>query len=239
MRLPLLVLHIFAGTLGLLAGSVALAFRKGSRGHRVSGSVFVISMLIMATAAFFLAIMKSQLTNVLGAILTFYMISTAWATVRHQDGRMGAFDFGALMIGLTLGATEVTLGVEAARSPIGLQYGYPATLYFIFGAVPLLAVAGDVRMLLRGGIFGVHRIARHLWRMCFGLFIATGSFFLGQQQVFPAFLRKSNALFIPALLPIGLMIFWLIRVRLRSNISPSGDSKRASAGGHYGLGPVL
>ena len=78
----------------------------------------------------------------------------------------------------------------------------------------LLAAAGDVRMLLRGGVFGAQRIVRHLWRMCFGLFIATGSFFLGQgSKVFPAFILKTNVLFIPAILPLILLIFWLFRVR--------------------------
>jgi hypothetical protein len=50
--------------------------------------------------------------------------------------------------------------------------------------------------------------------MCFGLFIATGSFFLGQQQVFPSWIRKTNILIVPAILPLGLLIFWLVRVRL-------------------------
>jgi len=72
-------------------------------------------------------------------------------------------------------------------------------------------------MLLRGGVFGVQRITRHLWRMCFGLFIATGSFFLGQgSKVFPAFVLKSNVLFIPAILPLLLLIFWLVRVRFKN-----------------------
>jgi hypothetical protein len=42
-------------------------------------------------------------------------------------------------------------------------------------------------MLASGRISDRQRITRHLWRMCFGLFIATGSFFLGQQAVFPRF----------------------------------------------------
>jgi hypothetical protein len=87
-------------------------------------------------------------------------------------------------------------------------------MYFFMGSVPLLAAAGDIRMLVRGGISGRQRLVRHLWRMCFGLFIATGSFFLGQQQVFPAWLRRTNILFVPAILPLILLIFWLIRVRL-------------------------
>jgi len=84
---------------------------------------------------------------------------------------------------------------------------------FFMAAIALLCAAGDARMLLRVGVFGKQRVARHLWRMCFGLFIATGSFFLGQQQVFPAWVRGSNMLLIPALLPLGLLIFWLGRVR--------------------------
>jgi hypothetical protein len=82
-------------------------------------------------------------------------------------------------------------------------------------SVILLAALGDLRMLLRG-ISGKRRIARHLWRMCFGWFIATGSFFLGQQQVFPAWLRGSPVLLVPALLPLVLLIFWMIRVRFTS-----------------------
>ena len=61
--------------------------------------------------------------------------------------------------------------------------------------------------------FGRQRITRHLWRMCYGLFIATGSFFLGQQQVFPAFLRGTIFLTLLALLPLPLLIYWLLRVR--------------------------
>jgi hypothetical protein len=85
-------------------------------------------------------------------------------------------------------------------------------MYFFLGSLALLSAAGDVRMLARGGVFGVHRIARHLWRMCFSLFIATGSFCPGQQQVFPRWLRKTNVLFLPAILPLILLIFWLCRV---------------------------
>jgi hypothetical protein len=66
-------------------------------------------------------------------------------------------------------------------------------------------------MLVRGEIAGRQRITRHLWRMCFGLFFATGSFFLGQQQVFRAFLRGSTFLTVLALLPFPVMIYWLIR----------------------------
>ena len=84
-------------------------------------------------------------------------------------------------------------------------------------------------MPVRGGVFGAQRVMRHLWRMCFGLFIAAGSFFLGQgSKVFPAFVLKTGVLFVPAVLPLLLLIFWMIRVRFtnaykRMSLPRAGD----------------
>ena len=49
--------------------------------------------------------------------------------------------------------------------------------------------------------------------MCFAFFIATGSFFLGQQDVLPQALRGSPILFVLALAPFAVMLFWLVRLR--------------------------
>jgi hypothetical protein len=38
MRLPVLILHILAGSIGLLSGMVAMAVRKGGNLHRASGN---------------------------------------------------------------------------------------------------------------------------------------------------------------------------------------------------------
>ena len=225
---PVLIFHISAGTLGLVSGAAAMSFRKGSHRHRMAGNVFVISMLSMAAAAVYLAFMKQQISNVFGGILTLYLVTTAWVTARRRDGETGIFDWGALLVALAIGAAIMTYGLEKANHRVGLKDGVPAGMYFFLGSVALLSAVGDVRMLVRGGVFGVHRIARHLWRMCFSLFIATGSFFLGQQQVFPHWLRKTKVLFLPAILPLILLIFWLIRVRFtnaykRMSVTSSGD----------------
>jgi len=68
-------------------------------------------------------------------------------------------------------------------------------------------------MLALGGVTGARRIGRHAWRMSFGLFIATGSFFLGQQQVFPVRWRGSAVLTALGIFPLGLLVFWSVRVR--------------------------
>lgn len=214
MHSPLLVLHITAGTLGMLSGFVAVFLRKGSRQHGLFGDVFVISMLGLGASGAYLAVMKSQPGNILGGALTFYLVATAWMTAKRRDGATSILDWAALLVSSTLAAVEVTWGLEAANSSTGLKYGYSAGPYLFMGSVAAAAVAGDIRMLVRGGISGTERIARHLWRMCFAWFIASASIFLARPHLFPVFLRKAGVLFLLSVLPLILMIFWLLRVRL-------------------------
>jgi hypothetical protein len=100
-----------------------------------------------------------------------------------------------------------------AQRPDGLIDGQPWQPAVLFAAIAALAATLDFRVLRRGGIAGVPRLARHLWRMCLGLFIAASSFFIGQQQVMPVATQGSPLLFIPAFAPLALLIFWLFRVR--------------------------
>jgi hypothetical protein len=160
--------------------------------------------------------MKSQPGNVLGGSLTFYLVATAWRTARRRNAGSGIFVWGGLLAVLAVLAVAATFGVEAATSLTGLKYDYPPGPYFFLAFVALVAVVGDVRMLVHGGVFGLQRVARHLWRMCFALFIASMSIFLARQQLFPALMRKTGALVFLSFLPLALMVFWLIRVRLKN-----------------------
>lgn len=187
MRLALLILHILGGTIGLLSGSIAIAVRKGDHLHRASENVFTVAMLTLASSGLYLAILKSRRGNIIGSIVTFSLITTAWLAGRRRG--TGPLDRAGLLVGTGGAAAVIALGLQTLHNPAA-DKSAPAGLSFFFGVVLLLAATGDIRMLARG-ISGRQRIARHLWRMCFGLFIATGSLFLGQQQVFPAFLRGS------------------------------------------------
>jgi hypothetical protein len=110
-------------------------------------------------------------------------------------------------------STEITFGIEAAISPAHLKYDFPAGPYFFIGSVALVATAGDIRMFLRRGTSGGQRIARHLWRMSFALFIASSSLFLARQRLFPMIMRKTGMLVLLSFLPLILMIYWLLRTR--------------------------
>ena len=211
----ILFLHIAGGTVGIISGAVALLSRKGERLHRVAGTIFLVSMLIMATigaaASPFLPV--PSMPNVFAGILAFYLVATGWVAVKREDGRIGRFEKGGLGVALGIVAAGTSFILIAMNSPSGRIDNMPPEGFFMFVLVGAIAAAGDLKMILRGGISGSARIARHLWRMCAALTIASGSFFLGQQRIMPAYMRGSPWLFVPVIAPLLLMVFWLIRVR--------------------------
>ena len=217
---PLLIPHIAAGGVSLACGAVALAARKGDRLHRRAGTVFFVAMLAMSAIGAYLAVLAPSRLSVFAGVFTFYLVGTAWVTVRRREGVAGVFEVGAMAAALGVVSGFAIVGWIAAHSPHGRLDGLPWQPAVVFGGVALLAAATDLRVVLLGGLHGAQRIARHLWRMCAALFIASSSLFLGQQQVFPAALRHSPILTILAVAPLVAMIFWLIRIRLPARRAP-------------------
>ena len=223
---PILLLHISGGVAGLFSGAAAISFRKGSQRHRVAGDIFVISMIIMAVAAVYLAIVKHETGNIIGGVMTFYFVTTAWLTARRRDGGTTIFDWVAFAFALTFAAFMLTDGFKVASGATKAKDGVPVGMFFFLGTIALLSATGDFRMLVRG-VTGTQRLVRHLWRMCFALFIASGSFFLGpanrplrllrtiglRQELFAVVFGKTGVLLLLAVLPLILMFFWMIRVR--------------------------
>jgi uncharacterized membrane protein len=211
--MTLLPIHIIAGSIAIVAGFISVFALKGARLHRKSGMIFVYAMVILSLTAAVIAALKHQPANVIGGSLAFYMVTTALLTVRPRNQRSHWVDAGAFIVAVTVGAAAIRIGIDAVNGGTGkTNNGVPAGMMFFFAAVVLLAALGDVRMMLAGGLQGAHRIARHLWRMCFSLFIASGSFFLGQAKVIPKPIRILPLLAIPALLPLVLLLYWLARV---------------------------
>lgn len=204
-----LYLHIGAGGLALISGAVSGLAKKGSQLHRRSGTVFVVSMLIMATigAAVSPFLQPPQWVNVVAGVFTLYLVISAWLTVKHRDpaGPIAVATFCA-GVGVALAAFAIALGaIPAEKGDSG-----PAMM---FALVVTLAAIGDLRMIVNRALNATQRLFRHLWRMCYALAIAAGSLFLGQPQVFPEQVRGTGLLFIPVVAVLGLMVFWMIRVR--------------------------
>jgi len=213
------LVHILAGVLGLVFGFIALYAAKGGTLHRKSGILFVYAMLTRCVGGLVMAAVRgvAPAINIPAALLTAYLVVTALVTVRPPAAGSRWLDLGAMLVTLAVGVISLKFGFEAIANG-GMRNGMPAFPFFMFGLVGVLAGVGDLRMLRSGRPQGAPRIARHLWRMGFALFIAALSFFIGQAHVFPKPIRIRPLLALPVLAVLVTMLYWLWRVRIRRSL---------------------
>jgi hypothetical protein len=215
------VAHVAAGAVALVSGTLAAIARKGGYLHRRAGTAFVASIVVMAAFAIYLGFaVPDQLTNVFIGTFALYLVATAWMTVRRREGASGSFEKWALLVAVCLCAPFAVLTFQLA---VGLPPLFVSAVAFkgpvliaiyAFTTVLVLAAIGDARVAFAGGLSGVPRISRHLWRMCLGLTLVVGSGFTnGFARLLPGPYHVPTGFFLPQFLPLGLMIFWMIRVR--------------------------
>lgn len=209
---PEALFHVTFGALGLLTGVAALSARKGSSLHRRAGTAFFVVMLTTAASGTYLGFQGGELGNAVAGIVTIYLMTTSWVTIRRGEGEVGAFEIGAFLFAAFAAVLAYYAAYTSIRSGTALLGGIP---YLTIATIILLAAIADLSVLLRRGVRGRQRVARHLWRMQLGFAAAVGSFFPGQIEHFPQFIKDVRPfilLFIPFFAVIGLMFGWLLVV---------------------------
>lgn len=211
-----LAAHFTAGLVSIVAGAIALAATKGRRLHRRSGSIFTWAMIGLGISAAGIGAYEEQPGQVVAGFLAAYLVFSAMTTVKPFPGIGRRADLVLLVLVLAVAATMIHRGLTEWLDPTVVVVGRPrAAPPLIGGAVFMLAALGDLRALRAGGLRGAQRLARHLWRMCFGLFVATGSFFIGQMKFIPEPVRVVPLLLVLGFAPLPFLFYWLWRVRVR------------------------
>lgn len=204
----IMAIHIASGVLALPAGTLAAAARKGGRLHARAGTGFVAAMLTLGVTAAVLEPLRTPTPgSPLVGVFVCYFVLTSWVTARRRDGTTGWFEAAAAVVAFGFAAAISWGAINGDTSPAGRG---PV---FVLAGLSLLAGLGDLNAALHRTLTAGQRIRRHLWRMCFAFFIATGSFFIGQQDILPAAVRGSPLLFVLGFAPFALMAFWLVRLR--------------------------
>jgi uncharacterized membrane protein len=214
----LLPIHVAAGALAMVLGTVALSTKKGATIHLRSGLLFVYAMLVMGFSA-------SMLGNVLGGLMPVYFVTTALTTVRPASPSTRYINVAALGVAIGFALVSVVAAVVTFTIPGRVLEGVPFFMHFFLATIMILAAIGDVRILRFGVPRGGPRLTRHLWRMCFALFIAAGSFFSIRERVaklLPDPLTTWPMRMLPIVLVFVAMFYWLWRVRSRRAVRVTG-----------------
>jgi hypothetical protein len=210
--LPESVLHFIAGAVGLGTGVTALFTRKGGDVHRAVGTVFFLAMLTTAASGVYLGFSRGQPSNAIAGVITLYLLITGFMTVLRLEGKTGAFELAAFVFAAVSAVGAYYFAYAEIQTGKAMMGGAP---YLIFASIIALAAVLDLSVILRRGIAGRQRIARHLWRMHLGFAAAVGSFFPGQlHRLWPELLQVKPfiVLFMPPFAVLALMFFWLVVV---------------------------
>lgn len=212
----ILAAHVAPGILAVAAGATAMAAPKGRSTHVHAGRVFVFTMGLSSAVGAGLGLVRAETFFITfhAGVLALCLLTSGWLAARARPGALGSATGVVAAANLLNVAALVSIGVLALRSGQPFR-GFPAQDYLFLAGMGTIAAAGDASLLLRPVLSVRHRIARHLWRMCLGFFIAAGSAFTGPgAAAFSEAVRQSGVLALPELAILLLMIFWLARTLL-------------------------
>jgi len=220
----LLTIHVAAGGLAMILGFTALFSRKGSLVHRRSGQLFALSILGMAISASILGLRDpARDGDLVSALMTAYFVATAVATVRSSSPWSQRVSFLATAMAVVVAFSLTASGIQGISSPLLTPGGVPArtigVMSLLLATILVVAVAGDLRIMRAGPPQGGARLARHLWRMCFALFIASAPFLSIRERVaavLPEPFPSAPLRALPIAIIFGAMAYWLWRVRDRT-----------------------
>lgn len=208
--------HVAPGVLAVAAGATALAAPKGRAVHILAGRIFVAAMGLTSAVGAVLGLVRAETFYITfhAGVLALCLLASGWLAARARSGAPGPASAIVGAANLINVGVLVLIGMLAARSE-GSFRGFAAEDYLVLAGMGMLAAAGDASLLWRFRLSDRHRIARHLWRMCLGFFIATGSAFTGPgAAAFSDAVRQSGVLALPELVILLLMLFWLARTLL-------------------------
>lgn len=205
--------HFWIGCIAVIAGFTAFAARKGFVLHRAAGVTFVAAMVLLTASGLWLSIAREILFTVFLSAIAFHAVATGWAAAAREKPFGGlmtkaspAFS-GAIVLGAAYG------GMRAAAAPGGMLNDLPPGAFYIVAGVGVIIFFYDAVFALADNPTEQRRLTRHLWRMGFSFFLATGIFFFGNNHVLPEMLRVPAFLSAPVIAVVLWTLFYAVRTR--------------------------
>lgn len=209
----LLILHVAAGSLALLAAIFAISFRKGAKKHNLAGKTYFWSMMTVAATAIPVSIFRPNLMLFFVALFSSYMAYSGWRfgrKSRYLVGRPQFLEWAMLLVGLAMVSTG--LFQVFSTTPMGW-------VLVAFGAIGIQFAVQDVRGWGKNLDFGT-RISNHLSHMLGGT-IATVTAVLVQQVVprlEPTSPFKVIVWLAPTVIITPLIIIWARKVKATQKV---------------------
>ena len=203
----LLIIHILAGTLALMAAVSAVVSSKGKKGHIIAGRTYFWGMTIIFLTAIPMSIVSGNVFLFLIAIFSFYLAYAGMRFARNRTGIANIFDWVAVGLMILSGTLMWCLAIFYFTNN-NSQY---ITL-IIFGFIAISLGYTDFRGYRNKSAIGKQRIARHLTNMLAGTIAVITAVLVTNIYIEPVFI-----LWILPTIVITPIIFWWNRKNTDSN----------------------
>ena len=127
-------------------------------------------------------------------VLAAYLVLSGWFAASRDRSQATTARAALAFVNFSNVIALAGFAIAAANNADGLFLRYPAEDYAVLATMAGIAAVADFRLVFGGAVLLQHRrIARHLWRMCLGFFIAAGSAFTGPgASAFPRAWQESR-----------------------------------------------
>jgi hypothetical protein len=96
----LLIIHINSGCIALLSGLAVMVLGQSSRQQAYWRTWFFTSMLVMASTAIPLALLRADQLSAFAGVLTLYLLARLWSAAKRVDGKPGKLECAAAPLAL-------------------------------------------------------------------------------------------------------------------------------------------
>ena len=209
----LLIVHVAAGSLALLAAIFAISFRKGAKNHNLAGKTYFWSMMAVAATAIPVSILRPNLMLFFVDLFSSYMAYAGWRfgrKSRYIMTRIPYVEWAMLLVGVAM----VVSGFIQIFA--GTTMGW---VLVAFGSIGLQFAVQDLRGWGKTEDFGT-RISNHLSHMLGGT-IATVTAVLVQQVVprlEPTSPFKVIVWLAPTVIITPLIVIWARKVKTTQKV---------------------
>lgn len=207
----LLIIHILAGSIALLAAGIPVVTKKGGTNHVRAGRVYALAMTIVFVTALPLAVLGDDIFLLIIAIFSFYFVFAGWRFARNGGGKPMWVDWAAVSI---MAVTGLAMWIYAGVMALSGDASW-VTLA-LFGAIAIALSLADAQHHRNWSESAAQRIQRHLTNMLAGTIATITAVAVVNVDIEPAWI----AWITPTALITPLIVWWNIKVaRLRARRS--------------------
>lgn len=178
----ILVLHIIAGSIGLVLGTFVLVRKKGDKTHKLLGKIFTASMLITGILALVLSYIHTNMFLFIVGVFTIYLTATGYRIMYLKnilnEQKPKSIDYILTLFMLISSITFLYLGILNL-----IKNNYFGIVLCLFGTISLRLCYIDYKIYSKKVIDNLFWLKNHIGRMT-GAYIAAFTAFLVVNNTF-------------------------------------------------------